>query len=647
VYAALQLQQHKEDFVLPGHVWPQGTPEFPCRDHVLSYISSYIENHNLDAHIQTRTRVTSLRFHVQRGVWEALTSSGQSIMSRFVAFAGGSLGRPSTPAQVTQALAGFGGQEVHSCDYYRPNPFEGANVVLLGYGASAVEIAADLAAHGKCASVTMVAPPRKHADSGADYEDWCLSRDLQDNSRFCASGELSDTNTLDDRNSRLREAMRSRYPYYPECMPPALRPQGEPLSGRIIVSELFIECVISGAIKVVPGHLSGAAERSVTVSHGGSADVLLQADAVIACTGYEAPLPRIGGLMSPAPQTDKLYHTMWSPEVPNAAFLGLGYGFVAVPALVGLQATYLARVATGVAALPDEAGMRQWITRHQGSTQVLTDNVYVSELTAAATGRLGSMCEAVKASLQSMDVNPLNDVERSKAKTSNVGAELSGSRSRSSEPGDMYEQWAATYEEDSAALGFDSPKSCVDEVLSFWPREGPVHALDIGCGTGDLVRRLKGKLTSQEVASTSFFGFDLSDKMLDVARESDLYIDLRQQSCTEPWPFPDASMDIAFCNSVLNYVKSGLQDCVVEEILRVLKPGGHAIVMIQEDNVKQWRPALDAAEAPSAKKWRMVHSTAPRNNLPQRADGEVILYRQYVFQRLGNFRESDANGLQV
>lgn len=641
VYAALQLQQHKEDFVLPGHAWPKDTPDFPSRDHVLSYISSYIEDHNLDANIQFRTPVESLQFDEQRGVWKTLTSSGQSIMSRFVAFAGGSLGGSSIPVQVTQALASFGGQVVHSCDYYRPNPFEGAHVVLLGYGASSVEIAANLAKHGKCASVTMVAPPRRHADSGADYEDWCLSRDLQDDSRFCASGKLSDANTLDHRNSRLREAMRARHPQYPECMPPSLRPQGEPLSGRIIVSELFIECVTSGAIKVVPGLLSGASETSVTVSHGGSADVHLQADVVIACTGYETPLSRIGGLMSPAPSTtDKLYLSMWSPEVPNAAFLGLGYGFVAVPALVALQATHLARIAAGATALPGEERMRQWMTAHHGSTQMLTDNLYVSELTAALTGRAGSLYEAIEASVQSLDATLSHAVERPEAKLSSVGAEISGSAFKASGPEDVYEQWAATYEEDSAALGFHSPKTCVEEVLSFWPQGAPVAALDIGCGTGDLVRRLKGRLTASEVASTNFFGFDLSDKMLDVARKRDLYTDLRQQSCSKPWPYPDASMDIAFCNGVLIYVESGLQEFVVDEVVRVLKPGGHAILMIREDNFKEWQPVLDAAEAPSARKWRMVHCTAPHNNFTQRTDGEVILYRQHVFQRLDGVCES-------
>ena len=70
---------------------------------------------------------------------------------------------------------------------------------------------------------------------------------------------------------------------------------------------------------------------------------------------------------------------------------------------------------------------------------------------------------------------------------------------------------------------------------------------------------------------------------------------------------------------------------VVSELQRVLKPEGHAVLMIRDDNLASWQPHLDAAEC---KAWRMVHATAPRNNFPRANHAEPIMYRIHVFQRL-------------
>ena len=87
--------------------------------------------------------------------------------------------------------------------------------------------------------------------------------------------------------------------------------------------------------------------------------------------------------------------SVWLPDAPNAAVVGHVYGFIAVPPFAGLQAKYLARVASGAATLPPPAEMRAWIAEVEakyGVTQRLTENHYVAEVrfrTSCFTFRLG------------------------------------------------------------------------------------------------------------------------------------------------------------------------------------------------------------------------------------------------------------------
>ena len=70
-------------------------------------------------------------------------------------------------------------------------------------------------------------------------------------------------------------------------------------------------------------------------------------------------------------------------------------------------------------------------------------------------------------------------VARAVPAISSVGEKLVRAAFKSEDPQFTYKKWAATYDEDSAALGFDSPRTCVEHVLMHWPRkpDGPVHAL--------------------------------------------------------------------------------------------------------------------------------------------------------------------------
>lgn len=122
---------------------------------------------------------------------------------------------------------------------------------------------------------------------------------------------------------RARAAMKARHPTYPDCMHPRLRPtgvlegdrpaypgvDGRPLGGRVIISEGFCDGVAQGKIATVPGYITAADASSVTVSCDGEpADVRVRADAVIVCTGYLPPTPRVTRVMEPQPKSCELLY---------------------------------------------------------------------------------------------------------------------------------------------------------------------------------------------------------------------------------------------------------------------------------------------------------------------------------------------------
>jgi len=112
---------------------------------------------------------------------------------------------------------------------------------------------------------------------------------------------------------------------------------------------------------------------------------------------------------------------------------------------------------------------------------------------------------------------------------------------------------------------------------------GPVHPgeaiLDIGCGAGVdslIAARMVGP-------SGSVRGIDLVREMLNRAKENSKLVGAENVEFTEGsaegLPFPDASFDAVVSNGVFNLVVDKVK--ALEEVMRVLKPGGRFMVADQ------------------------------------------------------------------
>jgi len=140
-YDRLQLHTVRWLSGLPGHRIPRRYGKWPSRERVCDYLRDYAERHALDVRCGVEAQ------YVERAGdgWRVETTDG-SFEAPHVVIATGYNARPLLPEW--PGSDGFPGTLIHSSEYRNPEPFRGKDVVVVGAGNSAAEIALDLAEGG-------------------------------------------------------------------------------------------------------------------------------------------------------------------------------------------------------------------------------------------------------------------------------------------------------------------------------------------------------------------------------------------------------------------------------------------------------------------------------------------------------------------
>ena len=401
-YKNVRLQQHKDDFRLSGTEWHPGVKDFPDAKAVEAYIGKFVREHNLrgkvsvGVEIVAATRVaktitddadaasngSNKSNDISEEEWKIELSDGRVVRAEHLVVATGALGKPKIAADVSALFdEHFSGETLHSSEYYDAERFHGKDVLVVGGGSSAVEIAVDLA---RAADSTMM--------SIRGDVDWVFPRHgaFGESLRLCGGGDdapLWVRNLAARATFRLKHGKLARY---------GMQPKGAPLNRRIVVSDEFYPLIAHGAIHVNRGGIKSVAGDVVTFQDGSKH----RFDAVVLCTGYDiatsasahpylkehlASVARI-----PEDASLQFYLGCFLPEVENCSFIGGCFGFAAVPRIAELQAKAAVNVITGVRPLPDAETQRRHIRRalafhvQKGNTNVYTANAYYRELLEAA-----------------------------------------------------------------------------------------------------------------------------------------------------------------------------------------------------------------------------------------------------------------------
>ena len=104
-----------------------------------------------------------------------------------------------------------------------------------------------------------------------------------------------------------------------------------------------------------------------------------------------------------------------------------------------------------------------------------------------------------------------------------------------------------------------------DEVIAQLRAHKSQRIADIGCGTGILAERIQ-----RELQPAAVYGVDLSDGMLDKARERSTTVQWRQ-SPAESLPFADGELDAVVSTTAFHFFD---QPAALREFHRVLAPSG-------------------------------------------------------------------------
>jgi putative flavoprotein involved in K+ transport len=126
---------------LPGQRIPVAAGRWPTKEDMVGYFDQYVRRQNIM--LRLGCEVTSI--DRAGGGWQLDTSSG-SIRTPAIVLATGNYRTPTIPPW--PGLGDFDGEVVHSGDFRNAWPFRGRDVLVVGAGNSAADIAAQLAGGG-------------------------------------------------------------------------------------------------------------------------------------------------------------------------------------------------------------------------------------------------------------------------------------------------------------------------------------------------------------------------------------------------------------------------------------------------------------------------------------------------------------------
>lgn len=107
-------------------------------------------------------------------------------------------------------------------------------------------------------------------------------------------------------------------------------------------------------------------------------------------------------------------------------------------------------------------------------------------------------------------------------------------------------------------------------ILDLCEEESYNNILDVCCGTGDQLKLLRKH-------GFRVHGVDLSEEMLEVSRKGDHAPTCRQEDASA-MSFANDEFDLAMATFALHEKKYDVARAILEDMLRVVKPGGHLML---------------------------------------------------------------------
>lgn len=185
-----------------------------------------------------------------------------------------------------------------------------------------------------------------------------------------------------------------------------------------------------------------------------------------------------------------------------------------------------------------------------------------------------------------------------------------------------YNEWAETYDKDVTEFGIQLPYvgAC---VFAKQVKIGTAPILDAACGTGMHTMPLK------MMGYNGFHGIDISDGMLAIANERNIYASLQRMTLGNRLDFPDNHFEVTYAIGGLAPGNAPPQS--LNEFIRVTRPGGLIIWSTHGHINERTQPFHDMRhELAEDELWNLVFETEPFVSMPS-GDSE-IKHAVYVYR---------------
>jgi dimethylaniline monooxygenase (N-oxide forming) len=341
-YRSLHINTSRTRMEYSDYPMPESYPDFPRHDQIAKYFDDYVEHFGFRDRIRFQTGVD----HVDRrsdGVFEVGISTGETIEYDAVIVGNGHHWDPRWPEPAFPGSDTFEGEQIHSHYYRDESQLAGKDVVVLGMGNSAMDIAVDASYHAR----TTYLAARRGAHIVPKY----------------VFGKPMDTIGGSKRvPDALRVAMfRGLVKAYVGDLTRYGLPEPDHKLGEAhpTVSGRILDRLAHGAITPKP-NIERLEGRDVVFADGTRA----HADLVVYCTGYKISFPFFDpDFVSAKDNRLRLFKFMFHPSVAGLYFLGLIQPLGAIMPIAERQSQLVARHLTGTYALPPQAEMERDIDR--------------------------------------------------------------------------------------------------------------------------------------------------------------------------------------------------------------------------------------------------------------------------------------------
>ncbi|MGG8406846.1 flavin-containing monooxygenase [Streptomyces sp. 12297] len=360
-YRSLHLNTAKQ---LTGYAdFPMAAdlPLYPRHSEVAAYLRSFAEWAGLLPRIELRTEVLSVRQDGDRaadghgagaatgGGWTVTSRDARGAVTRrrftHVVVASGHNTEAALPDPLPPGAASFSGRILHSLDYRDGGDFAGQRVVVVGMGASGVDIASDLSRH---AARTVLSVRRSlHVVPKQLYG---ISVDLIAEAPWWNEMSFPEQRTFVEQALYVARGKVSDYGL-PE-------PDHPIFASAVTISDEILSRIRHGA--VVPRPAIHALDGSRVSFADGTSE---EADAIVYCTGFRMAFPFLaeGCPADPLERAVRLYKRVVAPDRPGLYFVGLIRPVGSITRLVEAQSRWVAGIAAGDVTLPSEDSMREEI----------------------------------------------------------------------------------------------------------------------------------------------------------------------------------------------------------------------------------------------------------------------------------------------